>query len=72
MPPTEPSDAEVEQFIAAHPHGGTLEEIGALLGISKQRATQLERAALAKVRRRMAARGFADWEPPELSSVWDC
>ena len=52
----EPTDAEVDQFVATHPGGGTLDDIAAVLGVTRQRAMQLVNRAVAKVKSSLAER----------------
>lgn len=54
----EPTDEQVEQFIEAHPGGATAEEVGAALGISKQRVHQIVTSAIAKALTALRRRGF--------------
>lgn len=49
----EPSDSEVSAFIRSHPSGGTLDEIAQILGVTKQRADQIERRALDKLEKEL-------------------
>ena len=50
---SEPSDAEVDQFVSLHPQGATADEIAAVLGVSRQRVFQLLTKAIAKVHREL-------------------
>lgn len=47
----------------------TCEEVGAVLGVSRQRAYQIEREALAKLRKGLEARGYSveDYEASTLN-----
>lgn len=49
----EPTDAEVEQFVEAHPNGATADEIAEVLGVTRQRVFQLVNAAIRKVQREL-------------------
>lgn len=55
----EPTDAEVEQFISAHPDGANLDQIAGAFGVTRQRAQQLVTSAVAKALRALRVRGFA-------------
>ena len=55
---TEPSDAEVEAIIERHPSGCTLDQIAAVLGVTRARAQQIVQEAISKVVRHCAARGI--------------
>lgn len=50
----EPSEQEVDTFIAEHPDGGTAEQIAEVLGVTRQRTFQIIDKAIAKVQRRLA------------------
>lgn len=45
----EPSWSEVWDFIEAHPHGGTLEEVAEAFGSTRERIRQVETKALRKL-----------------------
>jgi DNA-directed RNA polymerase sigma subunit (sigma70/sigma32) len=49
----EPSDAEVDAFVEAHPSGATADEIAEVLGVTRQRVFQLLDNALRKVMREL-------------------
>lgn len=49
----DPSDQEVDAFVATHPDGGTLEQIAEVLGVTRQRCEQLVRKAVAKLQREL-------------------
>ena len=49
----EPSDSEVDAFVAAHPDGGTLEQVASLWGVTRERVRQLEARAVAKLQREL-------------------
>lgn len=46
-------DEAVKRFVAEHPGGATLDEVGVAFGVSRERIRQIENAALAKLRRRL-------------------
>lgn len=54
----EPSDEQVEQFIKDHPNGGTLDEIAAVLGVSRQRALQIVNLAIERAVAYLQRRGI--------------
>lgn len=54
----EPSDQEIEQFIEAHPHGATYDEIAEVLGVTRQRVPQILNSAIAKVLKALKWRGI--------------
>lgn len=41
--------AASQMFVNAHPHGATLDEIGAFFGVSRERIRQVEQQAMAKL-----------------------
>jgi len=49
----EPSEQEVDAFIAKHPDGGTAEQIAEVLGVTRQRTFQIIDKAIAKVQREL-------------------
>lgn len=51
--PTLPFELDVaaQRFVEDHPNGATLEEIGAALGLTRERVRQIEEIALAKIRK---------------------
>lgn len=51
----EPSDAEVDQLVAANPSGMTLEQIAECMGVTRQRADQIIRKAVEKAMQRLRA-----------------
>lgn len=55
---TEPTDAEVEQFIETHPGGCTLDDIAAVLGVTRARAQQIVQEATTKILRALRCRGL--------------
>jgi broad specificity phosphatase PhoE len=44
-------DEWAQEWVARHPGGGTLEEVGAALGVVRERVRQVEESAMAKFRR---------------------
>lgn len=54
----------------AHPHGMTLEEIGAAMGITRERVRQIETSALMKLRQDSG--GDISWIGKLTISVPDC
>lgn len=50
-------DPEAQRFVEEHPGGATLEEVGAMFGITRERARQIEAKALAKFPHRLALVG---------------
>lgn len=68
----EPTDEEVERFIAAHPEGASLDEIAQFLGLTRTRVGQLVTLALEKCQRRCNARGIdLSYLPPPTETIWD-
>lgn len=55
----EPTDEEVDAFVEAHPDGGTLDDIAAVLGVTRQRAKQIVDQAITKVVMELRWRGFS-------------
>ncbi len=53
-------DEQAQAFVAAHPDGATLEEIGELWGITRERVRQIERAALHQLRARLKLAGVSE------------
>lgn len=51
-------DVACQLLVNAHPDGLTLDEVGRALGLTRERVRQIEAAALAKLRRRLAVLGF--------------
>lgn len=52
-------DIEAQRFVAEHDEGATLDEIGAFLGISRERARQIEEVARKRLVARLAVAGVA-------------
>ena len=48
-------DEAALRFVAAHPHGATLESIASVLGLTRERVRQIEHSAMAKIRERSPA-----------------
>ena len=67
----EPSDEAVEAFIATHPGGASLEEIGAVLGMTRNRVGQIVSDALAKALRVAKRRGLEANDLMAPESLWD-
>ena len=49
------SDSECQRFVADHPDGACLEEIAAIMGITRERVRQIENIAVRKIRNFHAA-----------------
>lgn len=66
----EPSMAEVLAIVAENPNGMTLDEIGQVLGVTRERVRQIEFSALRKLRLNAtrATREHAETEPP---AAWE-
>ena len=64
-------DEAVEEFIASHPEGGTLEQIAQVLGITRERVRQIITKALQKLSRQCKERGISPSDVPSRESVWD-
>ena len=64
-------DHAVEQFIAEHPSGGSVEEIGEALGITRERVYQILRKALAKAQVAALRAGIEPRDFPTRQSTWD-
>lgn len=77
MASVDPDEATVQAFISAHQNGGTLEEISALFGCTRERIRQIEARAIAKISRELRWRMIyrvQDVAPDSVdqrSSVWD-
>ena len=67
----EPSDEAVEAFIATHPGGASLEEIGAVLGMTRNRVGQIVSDALEKALRIARRRGLEAHDFPTTETLWD-
>jgi DnaJ-domain-containing protein 1 len=50
-------DVHAQYAVECHPRGMTLDEIGELMGLTRQRVEQIEKEALRKVQRALARRG---------------
>lgn len=55
---TEPTWAEVDAFVRAHPDGAELDEIATFLDCTKEYVRKVERSALRKVSVALGNRGF--------------
>ncbi len=53
-------DEQAQAFVAAHPDGATLEEIGELWGITRERVRQIERDALRQLCARLKLVGVSE------------
>jgi len=54
-----------QEFIATHPDGASLQEVGDALGITRQRAQQLEKKALDKLLRALRRQGVDKTDLPD-------
>ena len=52
-------DPWAQEFVLRHPGGATLEEVGAVLGFTRERTRQVEQAALRKVAREAMRLGLS-------------
>lgn len=59
-------DPDAQRFVADHPDGATLEQVGDALGVTRERVRQLERTALGRLRKRAALAGI---DPSDLAHV---
>lgn len=53
-------DEAAQRFVAEHPDGATLDEVGAAIGMTRERIRQIEDDAIAKMRRRAPLAGLDD------------
>lgn len=51
-------DLACQRFVAKHPDGATLDEVGEMLGVTRERVRQIEAKALAHFRRRALIAGL--------------
>jgi len=51
-------DLAARWFVRNHPDGGTLEEVGVMLGVTRERIRQIEMMALRKLRRACTEEGL--------------
>lgn len=70
VPPDIP-DAVVEDFIASHEGGGSLEEIADALGLTRQRVWQILSRALKKLKRACQERDIQPADFPSRETSWD-
>lgn len=59
-------DLEAQQLVAQHPDGMTLEEVGAIFGVTRERVRQIEATALRNLRIRCALVGI---EPDDVAAM---
>ena len=59
-------DEDVRAFVAAHPDGATLEEVGEYLGVTRERVRQMEGAALARLAGRLRDAGVTEASQSEI------
>lgn len=59
-------DAEAQRLVAEHPDGMTLEQVGDVLGVTRERIRQIEAAALKSLRLRCALAGI---EPEDVAQM---
>lgn len=65
-------DSVVEDFIHEHPNGGSVEEIGAAVGLTRIRVYQILNKALGKLQRACRERDISPADIPTApQSVWD-
>lgn len=64
-------DELVEEFVATHPEGASLEAIGQVMGLTSCRVGQILSKALAKCQRACAQRDISPADVPCRQSVWD-
>ncbi len=62
-------DAAAQRFVEDHERGASLAEVGALLGVSRERVRQIEQAALATLRRRRSCLEQL-WRESEAPGGW--
>lgn len=52
------NDTEARNFVAQHPEGATLKEIGDHFGVSRERVRQIQKDALLRLRRELERMGL--------------
>lgn len=62
---------ECQKIVAEHPDGMTLEEVGEVLGVTRERVRQIESAALRKLRSGLGLGGTADYDGQTFALI-DC
>lgn len=63
---------EARRIVAENPDGMTLEEVGAYLGITRERVRQIEAAALEKLRAGIDSFDVVELEDGTAAAVTDC
>lgn len=64
-------DELVEEFIASHPNGGSVQEIANALGLTRERVFQLLRKALVKAQVAALRAGISVADIPCRTTTWD-